>query len=249
MLHKTLILNNFILQYTWATENQRDDALLLNEVTTSTGKNSKYLVIRPGVLIEGHEYTFTLNVSEPLSGLWGSASITLIPNRPPYGGICTLSPDDWLYFLETVVSYNCSGSVVSLDCYFVLKQRLFGLTHTVFSSMAGWMDDDGESAQLIFSLQVAQCEDFGPLCPLLTLYRGTQSMFGSLVPMGNASTAEDRSVIHMLVKVEDNMGASVIAIRKLVNACLHKHISLPHSYLLESSSQLQSNILASSAGG
>lgn len=96
--------------------------------------------------------------------------------------------------------------------------------------MAGWMDDDSESAQLIFSLQVSQCEDFGPLCPLLTLYRGTQSMFGSLVPMGSASKIENRSTIHVQVKVEDNTGASVVAVRKLVNTCqytLHKHISLP----------------------
>lgn len=78
------------------------------------------------------------------------------------------------------------------------------------------MDDDGDSAQLIFSLQVAQCEDFGPLCPLITLYRGTQSTFSSLVPLGSLSTAENVSVIHVLVLVEDSMGASVITARKLV---------------------------------
>lgn len=244
MLHRTLvILNDFTLQYTWVAENQRGEALLLNEVTTSTGKHSKHLVIRPGVLMEGLEYTFTLNVSEASSGLWGSASITLIPNRPPYGGICTLSPDDSLHFLETMVSYNCSGSVVLKDCYFVPKHQLFALTHTLlfFPSMAGWMDDDGESAQLIFSLQVAQCEDFWPLCPLLTLYRGTQSMFGSLVPMGSASTIENKSAVHVLVKVEDNMGASVMAVRKLVTL-------FTSMFLVKILSQLQSFILASSAG-
>ncbi|XP_056628016.1 polycystin-1 [Triplophysa dalaica] len=213
-----------IVQYTWAAENQKGDALLMNEVTTSTGKHSKNLVIRPRVLMEGHEYTFTINVSEPSSGLWGSASITLIPNWPPYGGICTLSPDDSLNFLETMATYNCSGIVVSTECHFVPKQKLLVLTHTflLFSLMAGWMDDDSESAQLIFSLQVSQCEDFGPLCPLLTLYRGTQSMFGSLVPMGSASKIENRSTIHVLVKVEDNMGASVVAVRKSLTVLLRE---------------------------
>ncbi|ROI81786.1 Polycystin-1 [Anabarilius grahami] len=178
--------------YRWTAENERGEVLTLNEVTTSTGSLWREIVIKPGALMEGQEYTFTLNVSEPASGLWGSASITLVPNHPPYGGICTLSPDDSLHFLETVVSYSCSG----------------------------WIDDDGDSAQLIFSLQVAQCEDFGPLCPMITLYRGTQSTFGSLVPLGSLNTAENISVIHMLVLVEDSIGASVIAARKNLTVLL-----------------------------
>ncbi|XP_067225935.1 polycystin-1 [Chanodichthys erythropterus] len=180
------------VQYRWTAENQRGEVLTLNEVTTSTGSLWREIVIKPGALMEGQEYTFTLNVSEPASGLWGSASITLVPNHPPYGGICTLSPDDSLHFLETVVSYSCSG----------------------------WIDDYGDSAQLIFSLQVAQCEDFGPLCPMITLYRGTQSTFGSLVPLGSLNTAGNISVIHMLVLVEDSTGASVIAARKNLTVLL-----------------------------
>lgn len=78
------------------------------------------------------------------------------------------------------------------------------------------MDDDGDSAQLIFSLQVAQCENSGPLCPLITLYRGTQSTFSSLVPLGSVCTVENVTVIHVLELVEYSMGASVIAARKLV---------------------------------
>ncbi|XDV44535.1 hypothetical protein PO909_012797 [Leuciscus waleckii] len=183
------------VQYRWTAENQRGEALTLNEVTTSKGSLWREIVIKPGVLMEGQEYTFTVNVSEPASGLWGSASITLVPNHPPYGGICTLSPDDSLHFLETMVSYSCSG----------------------------WMAEDGDSAQLIFSLQVSQCEDFGPLCPLITLYRGTQSTFGSLVPLGSPNTVENISVVHMLVLVEDSMGASVIAARKNLTVLLCDH--------------------------
>ncbi|XP_059386846.1 polycystin-1 [Carassius carassius] len=180
------------VQYKWTAENQKGEALSLNEVTTLTGSLWREIVIKPGVIMEGQEYTFTLNVSEPASGLWGSASITLVPNHPPYGGICTLSPDNSLHFLETMVSYSCSE----------------------------WMDDDGDSAQLIFSLQVAQCENFGPLCPLISLYRGTQSTFSSLVPLGRLSTEENLSVIHVLVVVEDSMEASVIAARKNLTVLL-----------------------------
>ncbi|XP_043109222.1 polycystin-1 [Puntigrus tetrazona] len=180
------------VQHRWTAENQKGEALTLNEVTTSTGSLWREIVIKPGVLMDGQEYTFTLNVSEPASGLWGSASITLVPSHLPYGGICTLSPDDSLHFLETMVSYSCSG----------------------------WMDYDGDSAQLIFSLQVAQCEDFGPLCPLITLYRGTQSTFSSLVPLGSVSTVENVTVIHVLVLVEDSMGASVIAAKKNLTVLL-----------------------------
>lgn len=180
------------------------------------------IVIKPGVLIEGQEYTFTLNVSEPASGLWGSASINLVPNHPPYGGICTLSPDNSLHFLETMVSYSCSGSVISLFLLFLTQVMALQIDafFAISFSMTEWMDDDGDSAQLIFSLQVAQCENSGPLCPLITLYRGTQSTFSSLVPLGRLSTEENLAVIHMLVLVEDSMGASVIAARKLVSQLL-----------------------------
>ncbi|XP_016312404.1 polycystin-1 [Sinocyclocheilus anshuiensis] len=189
----TKVDDNLSLYHSWWTaENLKGEVLTLNEVTTLTGSLWREIVIKPGVLMEGQEYTFTLNVSEPASGLWGSASITLVPNHPLYRGICTLSPDDSLHFLETMVSYSCSE----------------------------WMDDDSDSAQLIFSLQVAQCEHFGPLCPLITLYRGTQSTFSSLVPLGRLSTEENVSVIYVLVLVEDSMGASVIAARKNLTVLL-----------------------------
>ncbi|XP_056111481.1 polycystin-1 isoform X1 [Rhinichthys klamathensis goyatoka] len=216
------------VQYRWTAENQRGEALTLNEVTTSKGSLWREIVIKPGVLMEGQEYTFTVNVSEPASGLWGSASITLVPNHPPYGGICTLSPDDSLNFLETMVSYSCSGSVISLLLLFLTQVMALWIDtfFAILFSMAGWMDDDGDSAQLIFSLQVAQCEDFGPLCPLITLYRGTQSTSGSLVPLGSPYTVENISVVHMLVLVEDSMGASVIAARKNLTVLLCDHCTM-----------------------
>lgn len=188
--------------------------------------------------MEGQEYTFTVNVSEPASGVWGSATITLVPNHPPYGGICTLSPDDSLHFLETMVSYSCSGSVISLLLLFLTQVMALRIAKffAILFSMAGWMAEDGDSAQLIFSLQVSQCEDFGPLCPLITLYRGTQSTFGSLVPLGSPNTVENISVVHMLVLVEDSMGASVIAARKLV-----RHWQLYIQIKFDNTSQHQNN--------
>lgn len=92
--------------------------------------------------MEGQEYTFTLNVSEPASGLWGSASITLVPNHPPYGGICNLSPDESLHFLETMVSYSCSGSVISLLLLFLTKVmalRIDTFFAIISQRQGGWM--------------------------------------------------------------------------------------------------------------
>lgn len=82
------------------------------------------------------------------------------------------------------------------------------------------MDEDNDSAQIIYTLQVAQCESLGePQCPLITLYRGTQKTFGTLVPLGNARPGHNASIITMMVTVEDNMGAKVTAIKRCVRSC------------------------------
>ncbi len=86
----------------------------LNEVATSTGRHSPNLVVRSGVLQPGQSYTFTLNVSQPGKGQWGSARLTILPNKPPQGGRCDLSPETDIRPLETVVTYNCSGNTVVL---------------------------------------------------------------------------------------------------------------------------------------
>ncbi|KAK3528632.1 hypothetical protein QTP70_006346 [Hemibagrus guttatus] len=177
---------NGTVQYNWTAENTKGDVLLLNEVTTSTGHSSTDLVVRPNTLKPGFEYIFRLNVSQPATGLWGWASIALTQNQPPKAGNCKLSSEDSVQLLQNIVSFNCSG----------------------------WMDEDANSAQLIYALQVAQCENLGTQCPLITLYRGTQNTYGTLVPLGRTRPGLDASIITVMVTIEDNMGAKVTAIKR-----------------------------------
>ncbi|KAF7705631.1 hypothetical protein HF521_020917 [Silurus meridionalis] len=179
-------LCNGTLQYKWTAKTTKGETLLLNEVTTSTGHGSSDLVIRPNVLKPGFEYIFSLNVSQPATGLWGSASFALTQNRPPEGGMCTLSPEDSVQLLQNVVSFNCSG----------------------------WVDEDNISAQMIYALQIAQCQSTETECPLITLYRGIRSAFGTLVPMGSTRPGHNASILTVMVTVEDNMGAKITAVKR-----------------------------------
>lgn len=100
----------FFSQYKWSAEDQTGVTLDLNEASTSTGRHSPNLVVRAGVLQAGQSYTFTLNVSQPGTELWGSGSLTIRPNNPPHGGLCDLSPESDIRLLETAVTYSCSGN-------------------------------------------------------------------------------------------------------------------------------------------
>lgn len=101
-------------QYKWKAESQTGMTLDLDEVTNSTGRYSPNLVLRSGVLQPGLSYTFTVNVSLPGTGQWGTASLSILPNSPPHGGLCDLSPQSDIHLLETVVTYRCSGNTVAL---------------------------------------------------------------------------------------------------------------------------------------
>ncbi|KAG8008965.1 Polycystin-1, partial [Nibea albiflora] len=175
-------------QYKWSAEDQAGMELDLSKVTTSTARHSPTLEVRSGVLQPGQSYTFTLTVSQPDRGRWGSASLTVLPNNPPHGGRCDLSPESDVKLLETVVTYNCSG----------------------------WQDDESSVSQLIYTLQVAPCQPVGTVCPLLTLYRGTRSTFGSLVPMGSPGNERSVSVITVTLLVEDHLGSKVIALNRML---------------------------------
>lgn len=97
-------------QYKWSAEGQDGMPFDLDDVANTTGRHSPKLVIRSGVLQPGLSYTFTLNVSQPDRGQWGSASLNILLNNPPHGGLCDLSPESGIRLLETVVTYNCSGN-------------------------------------------------------------------------------------------------------------------------------------------
>uniref|UniRef100_UPI0037E95008 polycystin-1 n=1 Tax=Semicossyphus pulcher TaxID=241346 RepID=UPI0037E95008 len=172
-------------KYKWSAVDQTGMNLDLNDVATSTGRHSSNLVIRSGVLQPRQTYTFCLNISQPDRGHWGSTSLTILPNNPPYGGLCDLSPESDIHPLETLVTYNCSG----------------------------WQVDESEDSQLIYTFQVAPCQLIGRECPLLTLYRGTRSTYGTLVPTGQARSMP---VITVRVVVEDYLGAKVIALNRVL---------------------------------
>ncbi|XP_029311858.1 polycystin-1 [Cottoperca gobio] len=175
-------------QYKWSAEDQTGMTFDLNEISTSTGRHSPNLVVRSGVLQPGQSYTLALNVSQPGRGRWGSASLTILPNNPPHGGLCDLSPESDIRLLETVVTYNCSG----------------------------WQDDESRASQLIYTFQVAPCQPIGMVCPLLTLYRGTRSTYGSLVPMGSPGLEKSLSVITVTLLVEDHLGSKVMALNRML---------------------------------
>uniref|UniRef100_A0A8C0IRQ0 Polycystin-1 n=1 Tax=Chelonoidis abingdonii TaxID=106734 RepID=A0A8C0IRQ0_CHEAB len=128
--------------------------LTLNHVTTSTGDSNRDLVIRQGVLRDGVNYSFTLSASQPGGELQGGSSITLTPNNPPRGGVCTLTPEHHLYLLETLVSYQCTG----------------------------WVDEDSSPVQLIYTLIAEQCSPDGRHCQHFCLYRGIKSSFSTFLP-------------------------------------------------------------------
>lgn len=67
------------------------------------------LVLRQGALRDGEGYTFTLHITDLTMGEEGFASIDLLPNQPPVGGFCHLSPDGPLRALMTKVHFECTG--------------------------------------------------------------------------------------------------------------------------------------------
>ncbi|CAM2101941.1 unnamed protein product [Caretta caretta] len=140
--------------YKWTAQSSDGQPLTLDHVTTSTGDSNRDLVIRQGVLRDGVNYSFMLSASQPGGELQGGSSITLTPNNPPRGGVCTLTPEHDLYLLETLVSYQCTG----------------------------WVDEDSSPVQLIYTLIAERCPPDGRHCQHFCLYRGIKSSFGTFLP-------------------------------------------------------------------
>lgn len=96
-------------------EDQNTSALHPDDIITTNKPNISILEVRSGALQLGQQYTFTLSASQPDRGHHGSASMTLLSNLPPHGGLCDLSPDTDIHLLETIVTYNCTGENVILS--------------------------------------------------------------------------------------------------------------------------------------
>lgn len=108
-LNSTIEMYVFFFQYKWSVEDQNSVAIDPQDMFTATKPNVSILEVRAGALQLGQTYTFTLTASKPDRRHQGSASMTLLSNLPPHGGLCDLTPDTDIHLLETVVTYNCTG--------------------------------------------------------------------------------------------------------------------------------------------
>uniref|UniRef100_H3A3K9 Polycystin 1, transient receptor potential channel interacting n=1 Tax=Latimeria chalumnae TaxID=7897 RepID=H3A3K9_LATCH len=138
----------------WTAQSLNNKTLALDTTTTSTGNTGMNLVLRQGVLSDGDGYIFSLNVTDPSLDNEGFASIALLPNNPPAGGLCWISPSDVVSALVTEVQFQCSG----------------------------WRDTEEEEASLIYSLIVTRCK-VGQ-CDRFCVYRGSRSEHSALLPPG-----------------------------------------------------------------
>ncbi|NWX91633.1 PKD1 protein, partial [Nothoprocta pentlandii] len=93
----------------WAAHSFKNKSLILDKKTTSTGDTGMNLVLRQGALKDGEGYTFTLHITDLTTGEEGFASIDLLPNQPPVGGSCRLSPEGPLRALMAKVHFECTG--------------------------------------------------------------------------------------------------------------------------------------------
>uniref|UniRef100_A0A8C0GYM7 Polycystin 1, transient receptor potential channel interacting n=1 Tax=Chelonoidis abingdonii TaxID=106734 RepID=A0A8C0GYM7_CHEAB len=177
--------------YKWTAQSSDGQNLTLNHVTTSTGDSNRDLVIRQGVLRDGVNYSFTLSASQPGGELQGGSSITLTPNNPPRGGVCTLTPEHHLYLLETLVSYQCTGNSAG----------------TSF----------GSPVQLIYTLIAEQCSPDGRHCQHFCLYRGIKSSFSTFLP---AAIGGSRTTVNVLVELEDSQGAKTLALNRTLTLAM-----------------------------
>ncbi|KTG31878.1 hypothetical protein cypCar_00009118 [Cyprinus carpio] len=141
----------------------------------------------------------------------GNGSILLLPRS-------ALLPDRMYHFTLTVCKsgrqpvsisqlvtvYNITLLPVTVKCVSCNSLLSFHVRHSHYIALAGHCSSCQDTVQV-------DCGESE---------RGTQSTFSSLVPLGRLSTEENLAVIHVLVLVEDSMGASVIAARKNLTVLL-----------------------------
>ncbi|NWR32999.1 PKD1 protein, partial [Tachuris rubrigastra] len=138
----------------WAAHSFKNKSLILDKTTTSTGDTGMNLVLRPGALKDGEGYTFTLHITDLTTGEEGFASIDLLPNQPPVGGKCYLSPKGPLRALMAKVHFEC----------------------------AGWRDTEDAEGPLVYILLASRRRHghFHEFC----LYKGSRAEHGAFLPPG-----------------------------------------------------------------
>ncbi|NWZ45627.1 PKD1 protein, partial [Brachypodius atriceps] len=138
----------------WAAHSFKNKSLVLDKTTTSTGDTGMNLVLRQGALKDGEGYTFTLHITDLTTGEEGFASIDLLPNQPPVGGSCRLSPEGPLRALVTKVHFEC----------------------------AGWRDTEDAEGPLVYILLASRRRPghFHEFC----VYKGSRAEHGAFLPPG-----------------------------------------------------------------
>ncbi|NXE94079.1 PKD1 protein, partial [Menura novaehollandiae] len=138
----------------WAAHSFKNETLILDKTTTSTGDTGMNLVLRQGALRDGEGYTFTLHITDLTTGEEGFASIDLLPNQPPEGGSCHLSPEGPLRALVTKVHFEC----------------------------AGWRDTEDTEGPLVYILLASRQRPghFHEFC----VYKGSRAEHGAFLPPG-----------------------------------------------------------------
>ncbi|XP_051561683.1 polycystin-1 [Myxocyprinus asiaticus] len=186
----------------WMAMTSRNESLVLDLNTTTTGSDSMHLVLRQGILRDGDSYIFSLHVTDDGMDREGVAYIELHPNLPPAGGACSLWADGegpQVHTLLNRVHFNCSG----------------------------YADLDETESPLVYSLFVVRCSEL--YCEEFCVYKGTSPEHSAFLPPG-FSSAHYR--VSALVMVEDHQGASVTALNKTMEVVLPQvpegFSSLPH---------------------
>ncbi|XP_021333081.1 polycystin-1 isoform X1 [Danio rerio] len=186
----------------WTAMTRRNETLVLDLNTTTTGSDSMRLVLRQGILRDRESYIFSLHVTDDGMDREGVAYIELHPNLPPDGGACSLWADGGGTQVQTLlerVHFNCSG----------------------------YTDLDETESPLVYSLLVVRCSEL--YCEEFYVYKGTSPEHSAFLPPG-FSSAQYR--VSVLVMVEDHQGASILARNTSMEVVLpvvpDGFVSLPH---------------------
>ncbi|KYO31114.1 hypothetical protein Y1Q_0016466 [Alligator mississippiensis] len=104
-------------------------------------------------------------------------------------------------------------------CMLRPEHDLYLLETPVSYHCTGWVDEDSSPAQLIYTLIAETCSPDGKRCWQFCLYRGVKSSFSAFLP---ASANGSRSMVNVLVELEDSQGARTLALNRTLT------LRMPH---------------------
>nr|XP_039248314.1 polycystin-1-like [Styela clava] len=173
---------------------EEDTIFPLDLETTTTGAQSRYLVVKEGALVNSYTYQFKLRIN--VDGEEGYSKLVLGPNLPPLNGTCVMTYDGWptnpIYALDTLVSFSCSN----------------------------WRDDAADSdSPLVYTIVACRRSSTGfeDTDDTFILYRGTQLSYEGYVPLGHADYGY---LVNIKVLVEDQLGTSTLGLDQNVTVTM-----------------------------